>query len=361
MNKLKTDALKLIEKYIGDTADEDEIRMIESFFANGEDKYELKRLLEKDWDEIRSDSSQNREKLINLLDRIHHVISMNEYKRKNTFLYKAASVFARVAAILILPLIITSIILYKYGTDDNRLTINKAGEINKEYINKESVTSTIIAPLGARVAFMLPDSTSGMLNSGSRLTYSIPFSANRHVSLEGEAWFDVTDDINNPFEISAGNSKVKVLGTSFNISAYPAENYIEVVLSNGKVEFSDNITLSKVTMLPSERLVLHNGSISKSITDPAKYNAWTEGKLMFRGDLMTEVGRRIERWYNVKIELADRDLEKYSFRGTFEDDTLEEVLEFLSMTSPISYKIEPRKQMADGTYQKEKVIIYLRE
>jgi ferric-dicitrate binding protein FerR (iron transport regulator) len=76
---------------------------------------------------------------------------------------------------------------------------------------------------------------------------------------------------------------------------------------------------------------------------------------------MADVVRRIERWYNVKIELADHELEKYSFRATFQDDSLEDVLRFLSMTSPISYVITPREMLQDGTFKKEKVTIYLRK
>ena len=79
-----------------------------------------------------------------------------------------------------------------------------------------------------------------MLNSGSKLSYSLPFNNNRQIKLEGEAWFEVNHDEDHPFEISTGNSTVKVLGTSFNMSAYPAENYVEVVLQKGKVEFLDN-------------------------------------------------------------------------------------------------------------------------
>jgi transmembrane sensor len=114
-------------------------------------------------------------------------------------------------------------------------------------------------------------------------------------------------------------------------------------------------------MLPSERLIFKDGSITKSISEPAKYNAWTEGKLVFRGDLMTEVARRIERWYNVKVILADPELEKYSFRATFEDEKLEDVLKLLSMTSPIRYEISPAKMQPDETYDKEKVTIYLKK
>jgi ferric-dicitrate binding protein FerR (iron transport regulator) len=75
---------------------------------------------------------------------------------------------------------------------------------------------------------------------------------------------------------------------------------------------------------------------------------------------MSEVARRIERWYNVKVELMDKDLEKYSFRATFEDDSLEEVLKFLGMTSPIRYEITPRYLAEDSTYTRSIVKIYLK-
>lgn len=162
----------------------------------------------------------------------------------------------------------------------------------------------------------------------------------------------------NPFEITAGSSVVKALGTSFNISAYPAENYIEVVLNSGKVEYKNSILEDGTILMPSERLVSYFGKISKSVVDPEKYNGWTEGKLVFRGDPMAEVARRIERWYNVKINIADKELEKYSFRATFSGRFTEDVLKFLSMTSPIRYKISKRKLISDGTITKEEVTIY---
>jgi hypothetical protein len=354
---LKEEDIKIIEKYIAGIASEEENKVFESYFTGGEDKCEIKRLLEKEWNLISNEYSDDNMKLSQLLDHIHHLIHKNEYEKRNTVFRKVVNIYIKAAAILILPLIITAVIGYGNLKKDFISSVKSV----KEEVKEESASSTIIAPFGARVAFSLPDSTTGMLNSGSKLTYSIPFSGNRNIKLEGEAWFDVKFNESNPFEITAGNSTVKVLGTSFNINAYPAENYIEVVLSKGKVEFSDKNNNSKVTLFPSERLISRNGSISKSVTDPAKYYGWTEGKLIFRGDLMAEVGRRIERWYNVKFELADRDLEKYSFRGTFEDDTLEEVLDLLSMTSPIRYKIRPRNIKADGTYEKEIVTIYLKK
>ena len=70
------------------------------------------------------------------------------------------------------------------------------------------------------------------------------------------------------------------------------------------------------------------------------------------------VARRIERWYNVKVTLADSELEKYSFRATFQDDSLEDILKFLAMTSPIRYQISPRELLSDGTFRKAEVTIY---
>jgi ferric-dicitrate binding protein FerR (iron transport regulator) len=151
---------------------------------------------------------------------------------------------------------------------------------------------------------------------------------------------------------------VKVLGTKFNLNAYPEENYVEVVLEEGKVEFAVTGSTAAVEMEPNERLVYSSNAVHIASTDPSKYSAWVEGKLMFRGDPMPEVARRIERWYNVQVELVDKDLEKDVIRGIFQDDSLEEVLDYISMTSPLRYRIIERKALEDGTYQKKKVLIY---
>jgi ferric-dicitrate binding protein FerR (iron transport regulator) len=186
----------------------------------------------------------------------------------------------------------------------------------------------------------------------------MPFNENRKVALEGEAWFDVFHNEEHPFEIDAGESKIKVLGTSFNVNAYPDEEYLEVILQSGKVEFSNQAQKDKIVLKPSEQLVLQEGKLKVNPVDVSKYKAWTDGRLIFRGDNMDEVARRIERWYNVKVEIADKDLLQFSFRATFENDSLEDVLKQLSMTSPIEYKILPRKQLPNGTSEKKKAVLY---
>ena len=348
MTMEKQEEIEKIERYIKGLSDDTEKAWVESLFLNGETNLYLQNSIEKDWDMMLKDTLPSEVNLSHLLDRVHHIIRKNETLKRQKPLQKFIRIYMRAAAILLLPLLIAGGIVYSYMG-------------NHVKTSDQQVSSMIYAPLGARVSFNLPDGTVGMLNSGSRLSYSQPFSSNRQVKLEGEAWLEVNRDEDHPFEINTCNSTVKVLGTNFNVSAYPAENYVEVVLQKGSVEFQDNKGYEKVTMVPSERLVFQNRNISKSVTDPAKYNAWTEGKLVFRSDPMAEVARRIERWYNVKVILADSELEKYSFRATFLDDTLEEVLRCLSMTSPIRYRITPRELMQDGTYKKEEVIIHLKK
>lgn len=343
---LRKEDIEKIERYVNGQSDDKEKSWIESLFSKGESNDGLRNHLNEDWDMILKDSSIPGVDLNLLLDRVHHIIRKKEILLRQKPLQRFIRIYMKAAAILILPLLVAGGLLYNYMGNKDKL------------IADQLVSSMIYAPMGSRVSFNLPDGTTGMLNSGSHLSYSLPFANNRQVKLEGEAWFEVKKDKDHPFEINAGNSKVKVLGTSFNLSAYPSENYVEVVLQEGKVEFADKEHDKKITLLPSERLVFQNGDINKTKTDPAKYNAWTEGKLVFRGDPMSEVARRIERWYNVKVTLADSELVKYSFRGTFEDDTIDEVLKFLAMTSPISYTIAPRELMPDGTFKKEEITIF---
>jgi ferric-dicitrate binding protein FerR (iron transport regulator) len=345
LQMLKQDEISRIERYLDGTASRQDIAWVEDLFSAGQTNENLKLHLQSDWEKEEPENVAVDANLDMMLDRVHHLIRKKESAQKKSLLRQITGVYSKVAAILLLPLVISGAL---YFLNDNR-SINP--------VSDQQVKSVIYAPMGARVAFNLPDGTTGFLNSGSKLSYALPFSNNRKISLEGEAWFDVVHNEKQPFEISAGESKIKVLGTSFNVSAYSEERYVEVVLQNGKVEFSDNVRAGQVVMKPSERLVFRDKKVFVDAVDPSKYKGWTDGKLIFRGDNMAEVARRIERWYDVKVEIADKNLDQFSFRATFKDDSLLEVLKLLSMTSPIDFKIVPRTQLPDGTYEKEKVIL----
>lgn len=347
---LNSDKEKL-KSYTNDASGKLERDFVFTFFSEHEDDPELKELILDDWDEmVREDDGESENiELSSLLDRIHHHISLNEPKREPTPLRRLYHWYSGLAALLLIPLIVA-------GT---YLLLNITG--SNESFSNESTHATLFAPLGSRVKFSLPDGTTGWLNSGSSLDYQTPFRKNRKLNLRGEAYFDVAHNANQPFEISSGKALIKVLGTKFNLSAYPVEKYIEVVLEEGKVVFSLPEESENVVIKPSERVVFEDGKISRSTTDPSKFTAWVEGKLVFRGDPMAEVARRIERWYNVDVRLVDEEIDNYVFRGTFQDDSLEEVLRVLCMTSPLKYKIIERKLTENGTVQKGLVLLSVKD
>lgn len=333
-----------IDKYIAGLSDEKEISEIEMLFLNGETNSLLRSSLEKDFNKIIEEVPDKERIISDLTGNIYQRIKKNEFTESQKPVRRILKLYMKTAAVLLIPLIIAGGLLYIYKSP---------GKVAAA----ESVSSTIYAPLGSRISFTLPDGTTGMLNSGSSISYSFPFKNERQIEFSGEGWFEVKKDSEHPFVINALNSSIRVLGTSFNLSAYPDEGYLEIVLSSGEVEFSNNDSKEKILLMPSERLILMNGKLSKSVIDTSRYNAWTEGKLVFRGDPMGEVARRIARWYNVDIELAGSQLESYSFRGTFQDDKIEDILKFLAMTSPIEFEIIPGRMLSDGTFQKEKIII----
>lgn len=338
--------IKKMERYLRGDSSNDEQKDIYALFSENEGNDEFKLWVKAEFQKHFENEPNVDYDLMPLLDKIHHIIHSNESKRRQKTIHRIYRWYTTTAAVLLIPfLIFGGLWYYKYA---DKVPV----------IAEQTVKSTIIAPMGSRIKFYLPDGTIGWLNSGSTLDYSIPFTTNRKIELNGEAWFDVAHDEANPFEISAGKSTIKVLGTKFNLNAYPDENYIEVVLEEGKVSFATPNLSSDVEMKPNERLVLSDGAINIYQEDVSKFGAWKEGKLMFRGDPMAEVARRIERWYNVNVVLADKALEDYVIRGTFQDNSVEEVMKYLSMTSPLKYKIVDQVEHADGSIDKKKILIY---
>lgn len=343
INKSDIEKLHRFSKGLSNAHEEE---YINSLFAKNEDNKQFKKHLQEQFNEYLKTHPDENHDLSYLLDRIHHIINRREIQKKDTVVKRIYKWYSVAAAILLVPVLIAGAIW-----------INRQNQ-EESVIAEAPVTSTMFAPPGSRISFSLPDGTDGWLNSGSSLKYQMPFSINRQIALDGEAWFDVTHDSEHPFEVAAGNSKIKVLGTKFNLNAYPDEKYIEVALEEGKIEFSTAGLSSGIELKPNERLVFSNDSININVTDASKFSGWKEGKLIFRGDTMEEVARRISRWYNVNVEVVDEELKTFSFRGIFQDDSLEEVIHYISSTSPMSYSIIDRKKLDDGTVTKKKVLLY---
>jgi ferric-dicitrate binding protein FerR (iron transport regulator) len=263
-------------------------------------------------------------------------------------------VMQRVAAILLLPLILYSV----YITFDN-----KSAKSN----NVDDVMQKVTTRPGMVTQFTLPDGTKVWLNSGSELVFPMHFTGNnREVQLNGEAFFEVVENAKKPFRVNANNLNIEVLGTSFNVVSYDYDSQAEVVLVHGKVAlaFNKGSQVEKYGFLyPNQKAEFDRETLqfSKESVDVEKYTVWREGYLVFRDDNMDEVVKRLSRWFNVDIVLSNNELKSYTFQATFKNESLMQVLNLLKLSSPIDFKITERELLPDGEFTKQKVTIMKRK
>ncbi|MDD4516604.1 FecR domain-containing protein [Massilibacteroides sp.] len=173
---------------------------------------------------------------------------------------------------------------------------------------------------GMQSKVILPDSSAVFLNSGSLLRYRSDFATNRNIELEGEAYFEVKQDLSKPFTVSSGNMSVKVKGTTFNVQAYHDEETMDIVLLTGRVdvEFQDHPD-QKVLLSPNQQLSYNKSTDQTNIKQVRATDAilWTKGYLFFSEKTFPEIARMLERRYNMEIVIQSSVLQKEVFSGSF--------------------------------------------
>lgn len=194
----------------------------------------------------------------------------------------------------------------------------------------------IITPYGAKTNFQLPDGSIVWLNSGSELSFPSQFDASRPVTLTGEAFFEVEKSAK-PFIVSTIYGEVEVRGTSFDVKAFPGEN-LQATLVEGIV-IVRGINIDKEAALrPGQQANISGSKIIVDEVETYQFTSWKDGKLIFMDEQLPSVAKRLERWYNVKIELAnDIRLTEIRYNGTIEMESFSEVLQLLKVTAPIDY------------------------
>jgi ferric-dicitrate binding protein FerR (iron transport regulator) len=226
--------------------------------------------------------------------------------------------------------------------------------------------NTISTRRGSKSRIQLPDGTVVMLNGDSRIAYNADaFSENRLLQLSGEAFFDVAPDAQHPFVIQTSSISIRVLGTAFNVRAYANEKTVQTALIRGAVEVTlRNKAQNSVVLKPRQKLVVLNtptdSSAANTVAAPAsllrvetlQYPAndsmalealWTKNKLVFNAEPLEEVALKIERWYDVKVLIADARLKKTLYSGVFEDETLQQVMQALQLTGSFHYTIRRKE------------------
>jgi transmembrane sensor len=327
--------------YRGEHSDKD-ATYVDEVFGDSKKEKELEHLLRRQFNELSPEDDPEDKNLDHLLYRIHYEINTQLSERKGRTFYKVLKWTLRIAGVILLPLLIF-------------IGIQTYNDI---FLTKETWVE-IKAPAWTRAQFCLPDGTTGWLNSNSSIRYRGNFITDREVTLTGEAFFDVFKNTNSPFRVSTDEIHVEVSGTRFNIASYANENSVEVVLEEGKLEFNSADLNKSYTMNPNDLVVYDKRLkiISTEVVQPQKYLSWTDGKLVFRNDPLDVIARRLERWYNVDVEISGSFSEDLRLRATFIDESLEEVLALLKRSLAVDYKIEDGSIKSDETYAKKKVII----
>lgn len=173
---------------------------------------------------------------------------------------------------------------------------------------------TLEIPVAADFRLQLSDGSVVYLNSGSKLRYPVTFGgAERKVYLEGEGYFEVVRDEAHPFKVEVRNMEVEVLGTSFNINAYPEKPDVQTTLASGKVQVTSGT--KRVVLSPGEQAACVNGDIHVREVDVREYTSWKDGMFIFNKMSLRDIMIQMERWYGLKVTFFGSGIEEYTFTG----------------------------------------------
>lgn len=240
-------------------------------------------------------------------------------------------------------------------------------------MHENSKQSEIITPKGSKSTVFLPDGTKVILNADSKLVYDKSFdSKGRIVRLVGEGYFDVVTNKNKPFVVRTDYADIKAYGTVFNVKAYPDDDFFTATLVEGEVEV-EAITAEEEKIIyklePSQNFryeiarkeVNEEKSLADKVEKPKSmpkrekinakkvrldnkvktrlYTSWKDEEWIIEGMPMGDMAVQLERRYNIDIRINSDVLSKYRFTGKIQNETFEQVLEILKLTTPLKYEL----------------------
>ncbi|MNX55239.1 fec operon regulator FecR [compost metagenome] len=211
-----------------------------------------------------------------------------------------------------------------------------------------TITKQYATKPGEHAAIMLSDGTKIWLNAGSLLKYPAKFKGDtREVYLTGEAFFDVAKDKKHPFIIHTNKMDTKVLGTSFNVQAYPDNATQEVSVLTGRVNVKSIVTEENVYVTPGQKVVFKSKSNKLQAFTDIPVNSislWRKNIIVFEDAPLPEVIATINRKYNVTIEIGNKNLNNLKISAYFKELPVEQVVALVCNIINADYKLE------SGTY-----------
>lgn len=201
--------------------------------------------------------------------------------------------------------------------------------------------NTVMTSRGGEYKLILADGTKVWLNADSWLEFPVKFVGyQREVSVKGEAYFEVAKDSLHPFVVNTDKAKIRVLGTTFNVRAYPDELY-RTTLLEGSVEIVHQGKM--VQLKPNEQWILEGGIGQVAVVEPRVVSGWVNGSFAFENELLTVVFQELERWYDVEVFIANAKLEELRFTGIFPRyGSMDKVLEIIGLATGVSCQVNDR-------------------
>lgn len=229
-----------------------------------------------------------------------------------------------------------------------------AGWLSYHLLNRSDKDFEAIAATDQKVFKVLADGTRIWLNKHTTITYNQDFGKQqREIFLNGEAYFDVVKNSDVPLFIHAGDIDIEVKGTAFNVNAYQETHQVQVALVRGAIAVTDRKnTAHSVLLKPNEKLIFIPKTITQSESNfqvmAIKSNvldkeiSWVADTLTFNKEKLSNLALRLEKKYDIKIEIKSEVLKEKRFSGTFTNQTIQQVLDALKLSYPFTYTINNR-------------------
>jgi ferric-dicitrate binding protein FerR (iron transport regulator) len=279
----------------------------------------------KNWKELREMNSDKEIDVDKAWNNLYSRLSKNGLMTETPVLRRSfvRTTYFRIAATVIILLGIGSVMVY----------LNDQGALSR----KTTVSTT---ENQKNLQVTLSDGSNVILNRNTRLTYRENFGRNgRHVSLSGEAFFEITPDKENPFIIDAGKARVKVLGTSFNVNTNNTDSAVEVFVKKGIVMVSDNEGTRSLTLDPGYIGTMNSGTSDKFINNDPNYMAWNNGVLIYDRQTLDVVFRDLKKVYNMDIVADDPEILEniWTTNGPVDNQPQETIIRLICGSFNLSY------------------------
>ncbi len=320
---MDTNKIKIIQEFSAGSVSDHDLNRLFHWLNSEKGNGEIHQALDEYWHSLEDDENvvvESAKMLTNLRSRIE-----NSRTTVTGFTIKRLLPYA---AILILVFALAGILIHNY--------IQPAANVR--------TYATVIAENGQRSKVILPDSSVVWLNSGTTLSYNNDFAlGSRDIYLTGQAFFDIRRMEQVPLLVHCDDLVVKVLGTKFDVSAYPDDKKINVVLESGSVQLLCEKAKNDTYLLkPGEmaEVDLDENKIVTGKVDIEKYTSWKNGFLIFKNDPMKQVIEKLERWYNIEVEVTDPAVYNSIFTGTIRNETLEQIMKLIEYSCPVSFQVQ---------------------